>query len=254
MLCIEQPAHSTDEAWIVALQAPEPAAPIATRWKGNALQLDAADLDRFAAQTLLVNSGSLGSDLFDRHPRNWMAGATANLAAHLASLRREIERLDIRFLIEPHSRHILHDAPTAAAFLREHGDERLGLALNPCALFEPSMITFAEDHLRRIAEALAPLASAFVLADAARDASGENLLPTDLGRGEFDPLINLQVVLEQAVQAVTGAQVEPSSSSPVPRPAGEGVPAVILRRVPAGAAGESLAANLHRLLARRVGD
>lgn len=241
MLCIEQPAHSTAEAWIVALQAPEPTAPIAIRWKGNALQLDAADLERFAAQTLLVNSGSLGSDLLDRHPRNWMAGATARLAAHLASLRREIERLDVRFLIEPHSRHILHDAPTAAAFLREHGDERLGLALNPCALFEPSMITFAEDHLRRIAEALAPLASAFVLADAARDASGENLLPADLGRGEFDPRITLQVVLEEAIRSLDLRHVE------------GGFPPLILRCVPADAAGDRLVADLQHLLAQCAG-
>lgn len=241
MLCIEQPAPSADEARIVALQAPEPAASMATRWKGNVLHLDAAGLERFAAQTLLVNSGSLGSDLFDRHPRNWMAGATASLAAHLASLRREIERLDVRFLIEPHSRHILHDAPTAAAFLREHGDERLGLALNPCALFEPSMITFAEDHLRRIAEALAPLARAFVLADAARDASGENLLPTDLGRGEFDPRITLQVVLEEAVRSLDLRHVE------------GGFPPLILRCVPAGAAGDRLVADLQHLLAQCAG-
>ncbi len=254
MFCTEQPTRCADEVRIVALHRPGSDAIIAKRWTGNVIHLDVADLKRFAGGTLIVNSGSLGENLHDLHPGNWMAGAAARLADRVAALRGEMERLDLRLLIEPHSRHILNDAPTAAAFLREFGDDRIGLAFNPCALFEPSMLDFAEDHLLRMAEALSPLASVVILADAAPDASGESLLPTDLGRGEFDPRPILRAVLDARNQAAKGERGAAGPPTPTQQSGFGRDGAVILRRLPAGAAGESLIGDLHRLLAQGAVD
>ncbi len=241
MLYVEQAGAADDEALIIPL-GPRAggAAPLARVWRGNALQLDRRALERFAGTTLLINSGSLGDDLGAPVPRNWMAGAAARLADHLFSLRPDLVRLRIRLLIEPHCRHILHDALTAAVFLREHGDAHIGLALNPVALFEPSMIPHREDHLLRIAEALAAAGAAFILADAAPDPAGENLDPADLGCGAFDPRFTLQVLLDPARPARAKHEA-------VPRP-------VIVRRPQADDVGVHLISDLRALLEPLGGD
>lgn len=235
MLYVEQASPAGDEALILPFDAPAGGGePLARVWRGNALQLDSSMLERWAGATVLINSGSLSDVLAALDPHNWMAGAAARLADHLASLRPDLVRRRIRLLIEPHCRHILHDALTTAAFMREHGDDRIGLALNPVALFEPSMVPHLEDHLLRMAEALAPLSAAFILADAAPDPSGESLLPVELGRGAFDPRFTLQALLDQVRHSHANREAMP--------------PPVIIRRPQAGAEGERLMATLRDLL------
>ena len=246
MLYLEHAGAAPDEAIILPLDPRAGgAAPRARVWRGNTLHLDRTTLERFAGATLLINSGSLAGDLEALNPRNWMGGGVARLVEHLASLCGDLMQLGMRLLIEPCSRHVLHDAHTTAAFLREHREEHLGLALNPTALFEPSMMDHREDHLFRIAEALAPIASALILADAAPDASGENLDPADLGAGAFDPCETLRIVLEAMGAAEATTQAVAARSRRLDRAAG--MP-VVLRRAPSGALGASLISEVQRLL------
>lgn len=165
---------------------PESPAPWAHRWTGNLLELTPATIEQMGGGRLIVNSGTLGDDLDALDPHNWMTGGIRALIGHLESLNPALRAANARLLIEPCSRHILHDAPVAKGFFREHSENPIGLALNPTALFEPTMLPFCEDHLQRIAESLAPIAAALILTDARLDADGERLVPCDLGNGAFD--------------------------------------------------------------------
>jgi hypothetical protein len=160
--------------------------PAARRWAGNLLELTPSLVERFGGGRLLVNSGSLADELGELDPRNWMAGGMTALAEHLQSLQSALEMTSTTLFLEPHSRHILHDAQCTAMYLRQHAINSVKLALNPPALFEPSMLVYREDHLQRILESLGPLAGMLVLSDAIVDQAGERLAPCPPGDGVFN--------------------------------------------------------------------
>jgi len=188
----ERPATMASNAAIAAILPLSPAdpdsrAPWAHRWMGNLLELTPGMIEQIAHRRLIVNSGTLAVDLNTLDPHNWMADGMKALTEHLELLGPALRAASTTLLVEPCSRHILHDAPVVRDFFSEHSQRPIGLALNPTALFEPSMLQFREDHLRRIADTLAPLATALILTDARLDAAGGRLAPCHLGDGAFDP-------------------------------------------------------------------
>lgn len=160
--------------------------PLVRRWSGNLLKLTAEEIGAFEGGRVIVNSGSLSDDLEALDPRNWMAPGLAALAQHLDSLDAAARATGVQLLLEPCSRHILHDAQVAGIYLSQFADGPFGLALNPTALFEPSMLSVREDHLQRIAEALAPRAQALILGNVRLDEQPERLIPSEPGEGVFD--------------------------------------------------------------------
>lgn len=217
-----QPAPTSPSDAITAIISlypvgPDSGSPLAHRWAGNLLELTPDTIERLGGGRVIVNSGSLSDDLDALDPHNWMPGGMNALIRHLKSLDPALRASGTTLLLEPRSRHIIHDAPVARDFFRERPHESVGLALNPTALFEPTMLQFREDHLQRIAEALAPLAAVLILSDASPDEQGEQLVPCDLGGGAFGvestlkacvPLLtaNTPIILRQAGE-------EPLSSS-----------------------------------------
>ncbi len=161
---------------------------IARRWAGNLLQLTPEIVAALGPGRVMVNSGSLAEDLAALEPRNWLGSGKAALTGHLATLEPVLREAQVRLLIEPCSRHIIHDAQATLLFLQEQSAAPVGLALNPAALFEPSMLAMREDHLLRIAESLAPRCEMLILAGVRPDESAERLTPCGAGEGEFDPV------------------------------------------------------------------
>lgn len=168
--------------------------PAFCRWAGNLLELPHELLDRRRGQSIVVNSGSVAERLGDLSPRNWTAAGLEQLTARLAELDPALSQSETILYIEPHSRHILHDAPATARFFRELNPQQLRLALNPTALFEPSMLEHREDHLLRIVEALAPITSMLVLTDVAPSSTGDGLVPCMIGEGVFGAELLLRCV------------------------------------------------------------
>ncbi len=156
-------------------------------WSGNCLKLTDADIRRCVSGDLLVNSGSRADDLTDLDPGNWQPAARVMLAERLAAIRPVLRDRGSRLLLEPCSRHILHDAQTILLFWTEFAVEEVALALNPVALFEPSMLEHRDDHLTRIFETLGRHAAMLVLTDAQVSRGGDRLNLCPLGRGLFEP-------------------------------------------------------------------
>ena len=221
----QPPVPSASEGGFAAVvplgpAGPERRVPVAHRWAGNLLELTPAITERSGGGRLIVNSGSLNNDLDALDPHNWMPGGIKSLLTRLESLGPALRATRTTLLLEPRSRHILHDAPVARDFFGQHPDESIGLALNPTALFEPSMLRYREDHLHRIAEALAPIAAVLILANAQLDEEGERFVSCDLGSGLFDvqslfdaclPLLNPQtpIVLRQPSRGpIAGAAID----------------------------------------------
>ncbi len=83
-----------------------------------------------------------------------------------------------RCLIRPRTDHVLSDVPSTQIFLRELAGERVSLALGPASMLTPGMLRDAEDHLKRIFEALGSSTKLVLLEDL--DESGR---PVPLGDG-----------------------------------------------------------------------
>ena len=105
-------------------------------------------------QRLVIWSGTLGDDLFQSDPRNWMAGGRSALDSFCGRIASELEQRDIRLAIRPHARHVLSDGLSTRRFFDDHADSPFELALDPAAMLEPSMAHAVEEHLERIFEML----------------------------------------------------------------------------------------------------
>ncbi len=74
-----------------------------------------------------------------------MPPSTAYLDAAEPVLRDSGRRL----LLRTHARHVVSDFVAAKALLAEREGSPIGIALDPAACFEASMLADAEDHLVR---------------------------------------------------------------------------------------------------------
>lgn len=122
---------------------------------------------------LILWSGTLGPDLSVAHPHTWMGPGRQRLAARVADLVPRVRAAGGRLLLRAHARQVLSDPPSVRAFLAERATEgfgeQVGLALEPAALFEASMLgPEAPDHLERILAGLGDLTAVLLESDVRR--------------------------------------------------------------------------------------
>jgi len=120
-----------------------------------------------ARATPVVWSGTLGAGLFEVHLPTWGPEAWAALGRWCDGVRSELDGAGRRVLLRPHARHVLSDVQRCVRFFDERAGQPFGLALEPSALFEPSMLETADDHLTRIFTFLGPRAAVLIRTDAA---------------------------------------------------------------------------------------
>ena len=119
--------------------------------------------------TIIAWSGTMSDprdDPFAPDPAAWLPASMPALLARLESLEPLLVAQRVRLLIRSHARHILSDAPRCGVLLRapwRSTHPHIGLALDPAAMVEPSMVPTALDHIRRSLEALAHRASIVIL-------------------------------------------------------------------------------------------
>jgi len=142
------------------------------RWCGGALDgcilLDHDLLREGIPDGACCWSGSLADE--DEPPLVWLERGWDRMKERLAGPGD--------CLIRPRTDHLLSDVPSTKLFLRELSGETAALALGPASMLTPNMLRDAEDHLRRIFEALGTSARMVLLEDL--DETGR---PVPLGDG-----------------------------------------------------------------------
>lgn len=115
-------------------------------------------LEAGASGNHVMWSGGLDRDEpFARDPRLWSPAILDDLRSRL---RECLDRSPgIRLLLRPHARHVLADLNRCVSFARDLCTDpamhsRIGFALDPAALFEPSMLPTQSDYLERILSSL----------------------------------------------------------------------------------------------------
>jgi len=161
---------------------------------------------RPGAGPIILWSGTPESDLFARSPRAWLMPADENLTRLCDQLSALAQTHNCRILLRPHARHILSDIPRCLRFL-QNKPASLGLALDPIAMLEPSMLRDWEDHLARILQSLAPLSDALFISNIARAPDPDSdaaltsaplhtgFLPPDKLRAHFSPALHANLDL-----------------------------------------------------------
>jgi hypothetical protein len=167
-------------------------------------------------------SGTLGDSLFEGVPANWMHGPAA-LDALCDELAPQLTRHGKRLVLVPHARHVLSDARSALTWWCERvipgqdpnvvrssptGARPFGLALDPAAMLEPSMLEDIEDHMQSLLSSFGPRVDALILRDAAVDpADPERLASCTLGDG---------ILPRERLQELIGLHVPESTPILVP--------------------------------------
>jgi hypothetical protein len=146
-----------------------PGQPLGCFAHGNLLSPDFAFDAELPGDWIFAWSGTLAEQLTEGSPMNWMRGP-ALLDEACASLRPQLERHKRRLLLVPHARHVLSDAYSSLMWWNRqvdtrppHGQRSFGLAFDPGALLEPSMLPDMADHLRSLFAAIGPRADAVIL-------------------------------------------------------------------------------------------
>ncbi len=145
-------------------------------------------------------SGTLGDSLFASDPVNWMRGPTA-LNALCAELAPQLQRHHKRLVLIPHARHVLSDARSALTWwcdqvipgqdpnIVRHSpdtDRPFGLAFDPAAFLEPSMLADIEDHMQSLFASFGPRADVVILRDTTiNETDPEQMTPCPLGSGRL---------------------------------------------------------------------
>jgi len=192
-------------------------AAIAPVWGANPLAGDPTGAARAIpgeGGPVIAWSGGLGPGLFERHPATWMPAGRDAWTRFLDAAEPELARRGGRLLVRPHARHVVSDVTAAASMLAGRDPARLGVALDPAACFEATMLPDAEDHLRRMFRVLGASAEVVILrslpaAPAGGDGpGGPPLEPLPLGEGATDPALLgalvREYVGERTVVAVSG--------------------------------------------------
>lgn len=145
----------------------------AAAWVEGALIGDAGVAASVASAIRGVEHGSVlacwsgtpaatAEDLFPDDPGSWTPAAWAALDAALDKVAPRLAAGDVTLLIRPHHRHVVGDVPSVGRLLRglrEREIERVGVLLDAESMLADSMRTRdPENHLRRIREALRPVA------------------------------------------------------------------------------------------------
>lgn len=130
------------------------------------LSADAVTAGASLAPNLIARSGTLADDPAERDPRTWGPAGLAALRESLARLREPFIHSGARLLIRPHARHVLCDPQRCVSLLNEweKSGDPFGIALDPGAMLEESMLANAADHLRRACEAIGARAAILIVA------------------------------------------------------------------------------------------
>jgi hypothetical protein len=156
---------------------------------------------------LVTWSGTLADDLFARHPGNWTGSGFDALSRRCAAIAASLRRQGFDWHIRPHARHVLSDVPSCIRFRAQHGGDLPGLALDPAALLEPTMLNGLDEHLTRVFEALGPQAAMVIVSDCEIDASSGAMRATAPGQGEL-PADLLHQLIDRCVPETTPIVLE----------------------------------------------
>lgn len=138
-----------------------------------------AFLESCESVTLIAWSGPTEDhegDPFAPDPRAWLPASMPAFLERLRALEPVLAARRIRLLIRPHARHIVSDGPRCAALFRQEwraAAPHVGLALDPAAMLEPSMLPVGADHIRRSLELAGPFASVVILTNAGAPTDAE---------------------------------------------------------------------------------
>ncbi|MFO0961982.1 MAG: hypothetical protein U0625_03640 [Phycisphaerales bacterium] len=201
----------------IAMPLAAPGRPLGCFVEGNLLSPDFAFDAELPGQWIFTWSGTLAADLASVSPANWMRGPQT-LAAACDSLAPQLARHRRRLLLVPHARHILSDARSALTWWCERvipgqdpavvrtapaGERAFGLALDPGAMLEPSMLADAPDHLRSLVTHVGARADAIILRDMAPSAQDPELLaPCSAGTGALPGALLWELVREAVPETV----------------------------------------------------
>lgn len=183
---------------LVAAPLDAPGAPVGAFVGGNPLDGHWAVDAELPGAWVMAWSGTLGGSPFEGTPANWMRGPEA-LDALCDALAPQLSRHGKRLVLVPHARHVLSDARSALTWWCDRvipgedpnlvrrspaGPRPFGLALDPAAMLEPSMVQDVEDHMHSLLASFGPRIDALVLRDARVDPEDpESLVPCALGEG-----------------------------------------------------------------------
>ncbi len=187
--------HACD---LVAMPLGAPGAPLGAFVGGNPLDGTWAADAELPGPWMLAWSGTLGGSLFEGTPANWMRGPAA-LDAVCDELAPQLERHGKRLVLVPHARHVLSDARSALTWWCERvipgqdpnvvrrspgGPRPFGLALDPAAMLEPSMVDDIDDHMQSLLSSFGPRIDLLLLRDAKPGgADPDSMVPCPLGEG-----------------------------------------------------------------------
>lgn len=212
---------------LVAAPLASPGAPLGAFVGGNPLGEHWAVDAELPGRWVMAWSGTLGGSLFEGTPANWMRGP-ARLDALCDELAPQLARHGKRLVLVPHARHVLSDARSALTWWCERvipgedpnlvrrspdGPRPFGLALDPGAMLEPSMVTDVEDHMQSLLSSFGPRIDVLVLRDVRPDpADPESLVPCALGEGVLPRTRVLELVAKHVPEstpvAVPGAALD----------------------------------------------
>lgn len=99
-----------------------------------------------AGNRVISWSGTLAEDLFARDPAVWSGEGMDTLGRLCRAVAPRLKAAGVRWFLRPHCRHTLCDTQRSVSFLRTQISsasvrESIGLALDPVALLETSMLT-----------------------------------------------------------------------------------------------------------------
>jgi hypothetical protein len=198
---------------LVAAPLDSPGTPLGAFVGGNLLAEHWAVDAELPGEWILAWSGTLGGSPFEGTPANWMRGP-ARLNEFCTDLAPQLARHGKRLVLVPHARHVLSDARSALTWWCERlfpgqrfellpqspdGPRPFGLALDPGALLEPSMLADVEDHLQSLLSSIGPRADLVILRDVRADPDDpESLEACPLGDGAL-PRARLLELIERHV-------------------------------------------------------
>jgi hypothetical protein len=183
---------------LVAAPLDAPGAPVGAFVGGNPLDGHWAVDAELPGTWVMAWSGTLGASPFEGTPANWMSGPAA-LDELCDALAPQLARHGKRLVLVPHARHVLSDARSALTWWCERvipgedpnlvrrspaGARPFGLALDPAAMLEPSMVADVEDHMHSLLASFGPRIDVLLLRDARIGPEDpESLVPCALGEG-----------------------------------------------------------------------
>lgn len=155
-------------------------------------------------------SGTLAEHLFEAHPMTWGKPGHEALAAFCDAAAPQLKSHGRILCFQPHARHVLSDPQSCLRFIRDREGQPFEIALAPCSLLEPAMLSRVEDHLWRMFESLGGQCAMVMLTDAAISEDGESIVPVALGQGILRRDV-MRKLIEQHVPAETPIVLQPGN-------------------------------------------